>query len=53
VRVWEGSETIPTYEEGLPDPNAPFDLFTSSRFNYPYTLRESLTDRRSPGSGAP
>jgi tRNA A-37 threonylcarbamoyl transferase component Bud32 len=48
VRVWEASETIPTYEEGPPDVNAPFDLFTSSRFNYPYTLRENLTDRRAP-----
>ena len=48
VRVWEGSETIPTYEEGPPDVNPPFDLFTSSRFNYPYTLRENLTDLRAP-----
>ncbi len=48
VRVWEATETIPTYEEGPPDVNPPFDLFTSSRFNYPYTLRENLTDRRSP-----
>jgi tetratricopeptide (TPR) repeat protein len=48
VKVWEASETIPTYEEGPPDVNPPFDLFTSGRFNYPYTLRENLTDRRSP-----
>ena len=48
VRVWEGTEIIPTYEEGPPDVNPPFDMFTSSRFNYPYTLRENLTDRRSP-----
>ena len=48
VRVWEGTETIPTYEEGLPDPNPPFDLFSGGRFNYPYTLRENLTDRRTP-----
>ena len=48
VRVWEATETIPTYEEGPPDPNPPFDLFTSGRFNYPYTLRENLTDRRTP-----
>src|SRR5712671_103940 len=25
VRVWEDSMTIPTSEEGLPDPNPPFD----------------------------
>jgi tetratricopeptide (TPR) repeat protein len=48
VRVWEATETIPTYEEGPPDVNPPFDLFASTRFNYPYTLREGLTDRRAP-----
>jgi tetratricopeptide (TPR) repeat protein len=48
VRVWEGTETIPTYEEGPADVNPPFDLFASGRFNYPYTMRENLTDRRAP-----
>ena len=47
VRAWEATETIPTYEEGPPDVNPPFDLF-GGRFNYPYTMREALTDRRSP-----
>ena len=37
---------MPTYEEGLPDPNPPFDQFTSERFNYPYTLRNNLTSGR-------
>ena len=46
VRVWEGKLTLPTYEEGPADPNPPFDQFASSRFNYPYTLRENLTSRR-------
>ena len=46
VRVWQGSLTLPTYEEGLPDPNPPFDQFTTSRFDYPYTLRNNLTSRR-------
>lgn len=46
VRVWQGTLTLPTYEEGPPDPNPPFDLFETTRFNYPYTLRENLTDRR-------
>src|SRR6478736_3226784 len=46
VRVWEGKLTLPTYEEGVADPNPPFDQFASSRFNYPYTLRENLTSRR-------
>jgi tetratricopeptide (TPR) repeat protein len=46
VRAWEGHLDLPTYEEGLPDVNPPFDLFESRRFNYPYTLRHTLTDRR-------
>lgn len=46
VRVWEGTLTLPTYEEGAPDPNPPFDQYANSRFNYPYTLRDNLTDRR-------
>ena len=45
VRVWEGTLTLPTYEEGQPDPNPPFDIFATNRFNYPYTLRENLTNR--------
>ncbi len=40
---------IPTSEEGLPDPNPPFDFFNTGRFlNYPYTLRHNLVDRRIP-----
>ncbi len=46
VRVWQGTLTLPTYEEGLPDPNPAFDQFTTNRFNYPYTLRNNLTSRR-------
>ena len=46
VKVWEGTLTLPTYQEGLPDPNPPFDLFATQRFNYPYTVRDKLTDRR-------
>lgn len=47
VRVWQDTVMIPTYEEGLPDPNPPFDLFQQGSFlNYPYTLRHNLTDRR-------
>src|SRR6478672_11698750 len=49
VRFWEDSKDIPTPEEGLRDPNPPFDRFTTSgRFNYPYTLRHNLVDRRVP-----
>src|SRR6266853_5979252 len=47
VRVWQATLALPTYDEGLPDPNPPFDQFTTSRFNYPYTLRTNLTSRRS------
>jgi tetratricopeptide (TPR) repeat protein len=46
VRAWEGHLDLPTYEEGSPDVNPPFDLFETRRYNYPYTLRENLTDRR-------
>jgi predicted Zn-dependent protease len=46
VRAWEGHLDLPTYEEGLPDVNPPFDAFETQRFNYPYTLRHNLTDRR-------
>src|SRR5215469_5156609 len=46
VRVWQGTLNLPVYAEGLPDPNPPFDQFATNRFNYPYTLRTNLTDRR-------
>ena len=46
VRVWQGTLTLPTYEEGAPDPNPPFDQYAGTRFDYPYTLRDNLTDRR-------
>jgi tetratricopeptide (TPR) repeat protein len=49
VQVWEDFMVIPTSVEGLPDPNPPFDLFNTTRFyNYPYTLRNNLVDRREP-----
>ncbi len=46
VRAWQDQVVIPTYDEGPPDPNPPFDLFRAGRFDYPYTLRQSLTDHR-------
>jgi Flp pilus assembly protein TadD len=46
VRAWEGHVDLPTYKEDAPDVNPPFDLFETRRHNYPYTLRENLTDRR-------
>src|SRR5215472_919800 len=29
VRAWEGVLKLPTYEEGAPDPNPPFDQFST------------------------
>lgn len=46
VRVWQGRLTLPTYEEGPPDTNPPFDQYANGRFDYPYTLRHNLTNRR-------
>ena len=46
VRVWEGVLKLPTYEEGAPDPNPPFDQFSTGRFNYPYTVRNEITNTR-------
>ena len=49
VKVWQGTMTLPTYEEGPPDPNPPFDQYAdSSRFNYPYTIRNNLTGVEAP-----
>jgi tetratricopeptide (TPR) repeat protein len=46
VRVWQGTLTLPTYEEGAPDPNPPFDTYATTEFNYPYTMRTGLTGTR-------
>src|SRR3954447_14220020 len=46
VRVWAGSIDIPVSVEGPANPNPPFDLFSFGRFNYPYPIRDALTDRR-------
>ncbi|MBK6487685.1 MAG: DUF5107 domain-containing protein [Gemmatimonadetes bacterium] len=49
VRVWTGVLTLPTYDEGPPDINPPFDLLQPpGRPNYPYTLRDALTNVRRP-----
>ena len=47
ARVFETTLELPTDEEGPPDPNPPFDLFRTTRYSYPYALRESLTGRQS------
>ena len=46
VHVSEGVLKLPTYEEGAPEPNPPFDQFSTGRFNYPYTLRNEITNTR-------
>ena len=46
VRAWEGELALPTTVERLPSENPPFDLFATERFNYPYTIRDALTDQR-------
>ncbi len=46
VKVWQGTLTLPTYEEGKPDPNPPFDTYSTTQFSYPYTLRKNLTGQR-------
>src|SRR5947209_1302484 len=46
VKVWEGNLNLPTYEEGSPDPNPPFDTYGTNQFSYPYTLRKNLTGQQ-------
>jgi tetratricopeptide (TPR) repeat protein len=46
VHVWEGTLNLPTYQEGPPNLSPPFDEFTSTKFIYPYTTRNNLTDHR-------
>jgi tetratricopeptide (TPR) repeat protein len=49
VRVWQDTVELPTYEEGPPDVNPPFDQFVrNERYNYPYTMRENLTNHVAP-----
>ena len=48
TRIWDSTLTLPSSVEGAPDPNPPFDIFADGRPNYPYTLRDRLTDRREP-----
>ena len=48
ARVWDSTFSLPAYAEEPPDPNPPFDFFQPRRVNYPYTIRDRLTDRREP-----
>lgn len=47
ARVWDSTLALPSYNDGPPDPNPPFDLLGGAP-NYPYTIRDRLTDRRAP-----
>ncbi|WP_213803544.1 DUF5107 domain-containing protein [Granulicella sp. dw_53] len=46
AKAWQGTLTLPTYEEGHPDPNPPFDTYANTEFNYPYTLRTNLSGEK-------
>jgi len=47
VRVWQDSQTLPTYEETLPDTTPPFSVYSSGEPTvYPYTMRTGLTKKR-------
>jgi len=46
VRVWQDAIELPTYQEGMPNENPPFDQFVANgRYNYPYTMRDNLGNR--------
>jgi tetratricopeptide (TPR) repeat protein len=46
VKVWEGTMSLPTSEEGPPDENPNFDVY--ARFKtYPYTLRDAVRNTES------
>ncbi len=47
VTVSEGTLSLPVYDEGPANPNPPFDEYASTKFNYPYPLRDNLTQHRS------
>jgi tetratricopeptide (TPR) repeat protein len=42
VRAWEGSISVPSWEEGPPDPNPHFAVLGAERAWYPYPVRAAL-----------
>lgn len=47
ARAWQGRLSLPTYEEGLPDLNPPFDQLATNRFITPiHCARISRTAAR-------
>jgi tetratricopeptide (TPR) repeat protein len=47
VRVSQDVLSLPATDEGAPNENPPFDLFSTRNFNYPYTLREGVQNTES------
>ena len=41
VKVWEGTMPLAASDEGPPDENPPFDMFSELE-NYPYTMRQDI-----------
>jgi hypothetical protein len=51
VKVFAGTLNLISCQEGSSNPNPPFDQNASgTRFNYPYTLRDNLTEESAPHS---
>jgi tetratricopeptide (TPR) repeat protein len=47
VRVWQDSQTLPTYQETLPDTTPPFSVYSPGEPTvYPYTMRTGFTKKR-------
>ncbi len=47
VRVWQDSQTLPTYEETLPESTPPFSVYSPGEPTvYPYTMRTGFTKKR-------
>ncbi len=42
VKAWEDTISLPTYDEGLPPEDPPFDMFRYENWLYPYTMRTQL-----------
>ena len=56
VRVWQSTLALPTYEEGPPDPNPPFDVLVRDRPLFQLSLIPCATIRPAAAlniSGAP
>ena len=42
VKAWEDTISLPTYDEGLPPEDPPFDFLRTENWFYPYTVRSAL-----------